>query len=356
MIGAAETLPVPGRVQPIFLEGKLLPLPAPTAADLNLHDGQVVQAMVRSAGGQLTLLLQGKMIDVPASQAGQLVADKSIWLRVQERADGPWGLMPLAQPTASPGQTNFVSRIANLLYRPPGDELSQLLNGNKIAELLQGLARPDLQTQWRGLQLSMAQLSPEALRNALLGAMGHEAWLSRGRLNPGNDPKQFLRSLLSALEDQGSEDSSVHSVIRHAIDSLESSQVQAVQAQVQREVMFSLTLPFMDSNPVTLVFRRPQQGEGQPPVFTVNVHSKSDSLGPVWLQTQLTGVEQVDLVMWAQLGSVAEQARTRQADLVAELEAAGLNLNSFQVIHGQRPSPGREWTPSGRGLVVDISA
>jgi len=48
MIGAAEALPAQGRVQPIFLEGKLLPLPAATAAELNLHDGQVVQAMVRA--------------------------------------------------------------------------------------------------------------------------------------------------------------------------------------------------------------------------------------------------------------------------------------------------------------------
>jgi len=115
-------------------------------------------------------------------------------------------------------------------------------------------------------------------------------------------------------------------------------------------------LPFMDANPATLVFRRSPRGEGQAPVFTVNVHSKSDELGPVWLRTRLTGTEQVDLTMWAQMATVAEQAQNRQSELVAELGSAGLNLHSFQVIHGSRPSTGNDWTPSGRGLVVDISA
>jgi hypothetical protein len=144
--------------------------------------------------------------------------------------------------------------------------------------------------------------------------------------------------------------------LRQAIDALEAQQVQAMQAQIQQEVMFTLTLPFVDANPATLVFRRSPQSDGQPPVFTVNVHSKSDQLGPVWLQTRLTGTEQVDLTMWAQMASVAEQARARQAQLATELGHAGLHLQAFQVIHGTRPITTNDWTPSGRGLVVDVSA
>ena len=129
-----------------------------------------------------------------------------------------------------------------------------------------------------------------------------------------------------------------------------------MQAQIQHEVMFTLTLPFMDANPATLVFRRSPRGEGQAPVFIVNVHSKSDTLGPVWLRTRLTGTDQVDLTMWAQVATVVEQAHDRQSELGSELEAAGLNLQSFQIIHGSRPTSDSDWTPSGRGLVVDISA
>ena len=45
MIKGAEALVSPGRVHPIYLEGKLLPLEAPTAAELNLKDGQVVKTL-----------------------------------------------------------------------------------------------------------------------------------------------------------------------------------------------------------------------------------------------------------------------------------------------------------------------
>ena len=356
MIGAAEALPAQGRVQPIFLEGKMLPLPAATAAELNLHDGQVVQAMVRASGGEPSLLFRGKLIDMPAALLSQFSAGRSMWLRVQERADGSWGLMPLSLPGPARSGEPTVSRIASLLYRPASGDLSSLLNGQKMAELLQGLARPELQAQWRGLQLSMAQLSPDALRNALMGAMGSEAWLGRGRLNPAMDPKQFLRKLLSLMDQQDGDSDTDASLVRRAIDSLEANQVQSVQAQAQREVLFSLTLPFVDANPAELVFRRSPQREGEPPVFTVNVHSKSEDLGPVWLQTQLTGSQRVDLTMWALQAHVVEQARARQGELGLELSAAGLNLQTFRVVHGERPALGAEWTPSGRGLVVDINA
>ncbi|MEY3937777.1 MAG: hypothetical protein RL659_618, partial [Pseudomonadota bacterium] len=47
MISGAEALIAPGRINPIYLEGKLLPLQASTAAELGLKDGQVVQASVK---------------------------------------------------------------------------------------------------------------------------------------------------------------------------------------------------------------------------------------------------------------------------------------------------------------------
>jgi hypothetical protein len=39
-----------------------------------------------------------------------------------------------------------------------------------------------------------------------------------------------------------------------------------------------------------------------------------------------------------------------------ELRAAGLNMRSFNVVHGARPAEASDWVPSGRGLVVDVSA
>ena len=129
-----------------------------------------------------------------------------------------------------------------------------------------------------------------------------------------------------------------------------------VQAQAQRELLFTFVLPFKDAEPVELQFRRPpRQGDEQPP-FIVNVHSRNEALGEIWLKTQLNGLDKVELTMWALQGGVVEQAKNRSAELASTLTEAGLTMQSFQVIHGPRPDSQPDWKPSGRGMVVDLSA
>jgi len=144
--------------------------------------------------------------------------------------------------------------------------------------------------------------------------------------------------------------------LQRAVDDIEASQVQAVQAQAQQEILFNMTLPFADANPVELTIRRGPKQEGESPLLIINVHSKSEELGPVWLKTQLANSEQVELTMWSEDPSVVSQARSRSSLLGQELSSAGLTMKSFQVIQGARPTETSVWAPSGRGLVVDVSA
>jgi len=383
VITGAEALVTPNRINPIYLEGKLLTFQASIAQDLGLNDGQIVQALVRLHGDQPKLLLQGRMIDAPASALA--APGESMWLRVQSKPNGPWNLQPVPPPASTqaastaltlttppvmtePSLAPVVSRIANLLYRPTGAiELSQIFKPGTLDALLQTVARPDLLTQWRGLQLSMAQLTPAALKQAMMGAMGSEVWLSRGLSMASQDPKQMLRRLidaisisnLNAIQSSNGDDAETLGMIsrlQRAVDDLEASQVQAVQAQAQQEVLFNMTLPFADANPVELTIRRGPKQEGESPLLIINVHSKSEELGPVWLKTQLANSEQVDLTMWSENPNVVSQARVRSSLLGQELGNAGLTMKSFQVIQGARPIEAAVWTPSGRGLVVDVSA
>lgn len=347
LISGAEALVAPGRIHPIFLEGKLLPLQGSPAAELGLKDGQVIQATVSSQNGQPMLVLQGRNLPLPGLQPSQV--GESIWLRAQGGTLVPVNAQPL------------VSRIASLLYRPSvNTELSQLFQPGTLDELLSKVQRPDLQAQWRGMQLSMAQLTPAALRQAMMGAMGAEIWLARGMQPPVQDTKQLLRKLIAEINVSGNVDEGVDGGVieklTQAVDDIEASQVQAVQAQAQQEVLFSMTLPFADSNPVELTVRRGPRQDGEQPVLTVNVHSKTEELGPVWLKTQLMNAQQIELTMWAENEAVVAQARARSYLLGDELRAAGLNMRAFSVVHGARPSEVSDWTPSGRGLVVDVSA
>jgi hypothetical protein len=294
------------------------------------------------------LMLQGRTLPMPGLLASQ--AGDSIWLRAQGG-----NLVPINPPP-------LISRIANLLYRPETNSvLPQIFQPGTLDALLSTVQRPDLQAQWRSLQLNMAQLTPGALRQAMMGAMGAEVWLAKGMQPPVQDPKQLLRKLIAELNVSGSDESietepGLIEKLSKAVDDIESSQVQAVQAQAQQEVLFSMTLPFVDANPVELTVRRGPRQDGEQPVLTVNVHSKTEDLGPVWLKTQLMNAQQIELTMWAEQGNVVEQARARSYLLADELRAAGLNMRAFSVVHGARPPEKSDWTPSGRGLVVDVSA
>jgi hypothetical protein len=383
VITGAEALVAPNRINPIYLDGKLLTFQPSIAESLGLKDGQIVQALVRLHGDQPKLLLQGRMIDAPASALA--APGESMWLRVQNKAEGQWSFQPVPAPAGTqasstaltltaptnmmaPSLAPVVSRIANLLYRPTGAvELSQLYKPGTLDALLGTIARPDLLTQWRGLQLSMSQLTPSALKQAMMGAMGSEVWLARGMPMAAQDPKQMLRKLIDAistnnlnatqLNDGDDADSiGIISRLQRAVDDIEASQVQAVQAQAQQEILFNMTLPFADANPVELTIRRGPKQEGESPLLIINVHSKSEELGPVWLKTQLANSEQVELTMWSEDPSVVSQARSRSSLLGQELSSAGLTMKSFQVIQGARPTETSVWAPSGRGLVVDVSA
>lgn len=383
MITGAEALLAPNRINPIYLEGKLLTFQASLAQELGLKDGQIVQALVRLHGDQPKLLLNGRLIDAPASALA--APGESMWLRVQSKADGPWNLQAVPPPASAQAVSTaltltapplpaaqslapVVSRIANLLYRPTGAlELAQLFTPGTLDALLQTAQRPDLTAQWRSLQLSMSQLTPAALKQAMMGAMGSEVWLSRGIPMASQDPKQMLRRLMDAIntadlnatpssDGDGSETSGIVARLQRAVDDLEASQVQAVQAQAQQEVLFNMTLPFADANPVELTIRRGPKQEGESPLLIINVHSKSEDLGPVWLKTQLSNAEQVDMTMWSEDATVVAQARARSSLLGQELSNAGLTMKSFQVIQGARPTEPSAWAPSGRGLVVDVSA
>ena len=383
MITGAEALVAPNRINPIYLDGKLLTFQASIAESLGLKDGQIVQALVRLHGDQPKLLLQGRMIDAPASALA--APGESMWLRVQNKAEGQWSFQPVPAPAGTqasstaltltaptimmaPSLAPVVSRIANLLYRPTGAvELSQLYKPGTLDALLGTIARPDLLTQWRGLQLSMSQLTPSSLQQAMMGAMGSEVWLARGMPMAAQDPKQMLRKLIDAIstnnlnatqlnDGDGADSIGIISRLQRAVDDLEASQVQAVQAQAQQEILFNMTLPFADANPVELTIRRGPKQEGESPLLIINVHSKSEELGPVWLKTQLANSEQVELTMWSEDPSVVSQARSRSSLLGQELSSAGLTMKSFQVIQGARPTETSVWAPSGRGLVVDVSA
>ncbi|MEY4662231.1 MAG: hypothetical protein RLZZ239_704 [Pseudomonadota bacterium] len=362
MIEAAGAQQLAGRANPIYLEGKLLPLAAPTAAELNLRNGQIIEAAVRLRDGQAFLHLKGQNLELPANTAWRDA--HNLMVRAQQNAGGAWALQLLPPNTLPAPVSSGISRLAALLFRPPAQgELAQLFKPGTLEVLAQQLNRPDLAQQWRAMQLSMATISPQVLSQAVAANMGAEVWLARGLPPPPDDPRQLLRRLIQAMK-QADTNGSLDEIeldtplsrLVSGLDSLESHRIQAAQAQAQSEVLLHLTLPFADAEPAELVFRRPPRQPGQDMPWTVNVHASSQDLGPVWLRTQLFQKEQVEMTMWAVQQDVVTQAKAKAPELSALLSDAGLNMRSFQVFQGQRPALPSDWVPSGRGMVVDVVA
>ena len=369
---------------------------APTVQAMGLKDGQVLQASVQARDGSLGFVVDGRVL--PTLQPGTQDSPLLVNLRVEINQDGTATLHNLLAPAAKPstaaaplalapvslagvlatvaeqepqrvvlGPQDFFSRLGSLLFRANGlPELVNLFNSGTLDAVLRQVGRPDLQAQWSRQRFSMAQLSPRDVRNAVQAALGSERSLLSGvdRDMPANDTKQLLLGALAsmgALDDLSMEDLGAAQQLQRGVDDLESAQVRAVQAQTQQELVFNMVIPFRDASPVEIQFERRRTSEGRSTPFTVNVHSTSADYGELWLKTELLDKDRVDLMMWARNQAVVDMAQSGAATLGEQLQAAGIAMRSFQVIHGERPggqNNGAQEPPVSAlaGAVLDIRA
>jgi hypothetical protein len=236
--------------------------------------------------------------------------------------------------------------------------LSQLLRPGVLEGLAQQIASTSPQVallvdQWLRQRMGMAQLTPEKLKQLFSRSGWMNEALSAQRRSPeGPDLKTTLKQLLGALEKQDAD--GVH-LVKNAIDDIESRQLAAAETLSAREWAFSIMLPFRDAEPVALRFSRARRQPGQDaPPFVIQLHTRNQDLGEVWLQTCISHQTDVDMVMWAQREDIAARAKAQTPDLAEELESAGLRMTRLQVIHGSAPQDLASWVPPEAGSMVDV--
>ena len=285
------------------------------------------------------------------------------------------------------GFAGVFSRLGSLLYRAPGmpdvrhlfepgegldavlakisssptasaassPQPGQVQNQAQLQGQLQVSLQAQLQTQWQAMRLNAEQLTPEAIRLAVLSAMGSETSMGRIRSPAPLDPKQLLHQLLKALQDAGDEDSPEVQQLKRALGDLDAAQLGAVQAQGNGAMAWSVVLPFFNQAPVELRFERQAQEAGQEPVYTVSAHSKSQDYGELWLKADLHGETALDLSMWALRDSVVALAQQGCEALRHSLREVGLSMRSFQAHAGARPQgPAAVQAQALPGAVLDF--
>ena len=390
---ALDPLPAPTEPLPAPAVARV---DAPTVQAMGLKDGQVLQASVQARDGALGFVVDGRVLPTlePGAQDDPLLVN----LRVEINEDGSATLHNLLAPAARPalaaaplalapvslggvlatvaeevpqrvtlGPQDFFSRLGSLLFRANGlPEMVNLFTSGTLDAVLGQIGRPDLQAQWARQRLSMAQLSARDVRGAVQSALGSERGLLSGvdRDIPANDTKQLLMGALASMgsmDELSGDDLRTAQHLQRGVDDLESAQVRAAQAQTQQELVFSMVIPFKDAAPVEIQFERRRTSEGKTTPFTVNVHSTSTDYGELWLKTELQGKDQVDLVMWARRAAVVDMAQAGATSLGQQLQACGLAMRSFQVIHGERPGSNQDAAAEPpvsalAGAVLDIRA
>ena len=361
--GPEQTAPT-GRLSPIYLEGRPLPLATPIAQQLGLREGQIIQATIELRGDSLKLLLNGKLLDLPPGL--RFSPGDALWLRANRGANG-WQLKPVDQgaehataleplpiPVMPATEPAGISRLLALSLRPPmPSTLLELFQPAQVTSLLQTAANPELTVLFQRLQLSMRGLSSNSLQNAVMSSgFWFEALLGSGQSAGRADMKSMLRRLIRSLDDK---ESPVAGKLHKAIDDIESSQVESLAAQARGEISFAMVLPFVDANPVEIRFFRPARRPGQEaPPFSVDIQTENETLGEIWLKTSITRASHVDLMMWAMKDSVYRLARLHSEKLGSRLTQAGLTMDSFRVFHSARPSLPESWNPPG--AMLDVSA
>lgn len=328
-----------------------LRLAEPQARELGLRDGQVVKGLVAADGESLKLVLNGLAFELPAASS-LARGDSPLFRAVQ--SPGGWLLKPLPIPGglgAAPGLApGTVSAMTAMLLRPlEATGWMQLLSESGLTR---ALAKTPEFFAWRKSRPSMARLGAAELREAVAGSgLFAESALAQGRAPAAHDLKLALQSLLKATAG----DPLLHEPVDRALKDIESSQLQAVQAQSQRELLLNLVIPFADANPVRLSFSRPAPSREEPdPPFTVSVHTRNEHLGEVWLKTAVSGQNKIDMTMWAAQPEVATAAHQNAHALAHELENAGLEMNSFVIYNSPRPSAPQDATPPGS--IVNVAA
>lgn len=372
-----------GKVLPIYLEGRLIPVTNQVGRELGLSINEVVRSVVEIRGDSLAIMVNGRQFDLPAQL--RFSPGEALWLRFVMFPNGYFAFKPISGPghnsphaaqanrsinsttlptaTASPIGSGLSPAVTSLFAQPANlSGILQMLSNfggmGSLASLASALG-PSALTQFLQSRPSMGHLSPELVKAALRASgLLSESKLAKG-LSASPDLKLALRELLSssAFGKVRSGTLTAQS-LESSIREIESAQADALSAQTNRDLAFSFIFPFRDADPVLISLFRPKQRADSKVLspLTLNLYTNSDSLGEVWMKTIISDSRTIDLAMWAIREDVATRAAKAKPELAEELESAGMKMKSFLVFNGPRPPDPRRTPEESSGVVIDQSA
>ena len=86
-----------------------------------------------------------------------------------------------------------------------------------------------------------------------------------------------------------------------ALNAFQLSQLESLHAANNKENVYNFVLPFQNFSPIEFQFFKKHNSnkDSKDESYIVNIHTKHDELGELWLKTSLTATTEIDLTMWA---------------------------------------------------------
>lgn len=379
-----------GKVLPIYLEGRLIPVTSQVGRELGLSINEVVRSVVEVRGDSLAIMINGRAFDLPTQL--RFRPGDAIWARFILLPNGFYAFKLLESapnsvktqgaqstgnpqsasassasvPTAAasgPASSSGASPAVTSLFAQPANltGLLQLFSQSGLGAITSQLtASGSLGPLGLFLQSrpSMGRLSPDIIAAALRASgLVSEAKLLKGQ-PAGPDLKLALRDLLGRLSGAGSTQSSgSRAAVESALRELDSSQADTLFAQQNRDLAFSFVIPFKDADPVLVSMSRPRRKtEFSESAFIINVYTDSQTLGEIWMKATISEGKNIDFAMWAIREEIVGRAIKAKPELAEEMESVGLQMQSFLVFAGRKPEEPAATLGEHPGVVVDQKA
>lgn len=349
------------RAGPVVTDFSAVRIEVAQAKDMGLKAGEVVHGVVERDGEGLRFSfdLSGQSVSIPL-QGRELPTGKTV-LTLSSVEPGKGWLRPasIAPAPVDNGATQYINEsmtAASLLLRPQNAEalarflapanLSRLLADPEFAEHLVPLLKNRLKSD---------RFGPAEVKSAFESCgIWAEGLLAQGKPLRKNDVKSALLRILNANRESLADLARLDQ-FSAALGSIESAQVQAAQAQIKGELLFNFFIPFADANPVKVSVSRaaPSELQSAPPLV-VNLYTKNDSLGELWLNTQIEKNADIEIVMWAIESKVVSAASAASRRLLDHFREFGLQLKKISIINGARPETDALSAASGQLVNLQI--
>ena len=337
MIITADLANAVSKVNPIFLEGTLK-IAAADAKMVGLRDGQIVQAVIENRGDHTKLLIGNKEFELPKNMHGG--ENSRFQAKVTILNNGSAVLNPagvsISGGNSSPTFLPLSPHFMNLLLHSSGfGNLLSVYSSGFLSSISSHSGLTDIIAKILGLRLNLSTLTASELKSFILNfGLFNEAILSKKQKLGAKNQKVLLVQLARMLTERGIDPQSVN----RAILDIESSQLETNQSLQNREIFFSLLLPFKDFGNINFSFSKftPENNEKDSP-YTFNLHTKNEKLGEIWLRVVVEKKINLSMQMWATDSTTYRKAKDGVVKLSQLLSDAGLNISAFEIFNEEKP-------------------